>query len=107
MKKFLFTTALCMASLLSYSQSKEAKKEIRKYYTEKQIKFIQNRLNENITDCDELLHLRDSLIDDFFENEQHALIYKLFFLSPIEKDLCTRGDILGYYNNINHYISGK
>ncbi|MGP2571596.1 hypothetical protein ACT4R9_11695 [Ornithobacterium rhinotracheale] len=92
---------------MTYAQSKEAKKEIRKYYTEKQIKYIESRLNINVSDCYQLLYLRNSLNVDLFKSREQMLAYDLFFLSPMQKELCTKGEILGFWNNITHLVEGE
>ncbi|MCK0205901.1 hypothetical protein [Ornithobacterium rhinotracheale] len=107
MKKILLSFGLCLAVTAGYAQSKEAKKEIRKYYTEKQIKYIQNRLKLYVNDCDDFIKLSNTLSDDFFDDDKKALYYYEYFLEPIEKELCTKGDILGFWNNINHLVEGE
>ncbi|MGV4495425.1 hypothetical protein ACQ1PW_11540, partial [Ornithobacterium rhinotracheale] len=44
MKKILLSFGLCLAVTAGFGQSKEAYKEIRKYYTEKHIKYIEIEL---------------------------------------------------------------
>ncbi|MGQ3538532.1 hypothetical protein ACT72V_03790 [Ornithobacterium rhinotracheale] len=107
MKKILFTAVLCVSSLITYAQSKEAKKEIRKYYTEKQIKYIKNRLNENISDCKSLIYITNSLSSNDFNNSRHELAYYEYFLLPLETNYCTKGEYSAFYNNINHLIQGE
>ncbi|WP_406649652.1 hypothetical protein RAO12_05835 [Ornithobacterium rhinotracheale] len=94
MKKILLSFGLCLAVTAGYAQSKEAKKEIRKYYTEKQIKYIQNRLNENISDCKSLIYITNSLSSNYFSNSKHELAYYEYFLLPLETNYCTKVNIL-------------
>ncbi|MGP2571580.1 hypothetical protein ACT4R9_11615 [Ornithobacterium rhinotracheale] len=107
MKKILLSFGLCLAVTAGYAQSKDAKKEIRKYYTEKQIKYIEKRLRLYISDCDDFINLNNTLSDDFFDDDKKSLAYYEYFLKPIEEELCTKGDILGFWNNINHLVEGE
>ncbi|MGV4532266.1 hypothetical protein ACQ1RA_08700 [Ornithobacterium rhinotracheale] len=107
MKKILFTAVLCVSSLITYAQSKEAKKEIRKYYTEKQIKYIEKELKEYISNCDDILNLSNSLDEKLFKNKGHLIAYFDFFINPLYDDFCTKGEVYGYGLKISRLINGE
>ncbi|AFL96647.1 hypothetical protein [Ornithobacterium rhinotracheale] len=107
MKKILLSFGLCLAVTAGYAQSKEAKKEIRKYYTEKQIKYIEKELKEYISNCDDILNLSNSLDEKLFKNKGHLIAYFDFFINPLYDDFCTKGEVYGYGLKISRLINGE
>ncbi|MGP6534435.1 hypothetical protein ACT4R9_11675, partial [Ornithobacterium rhinotracheale] len=91
-----FTAVLCVSSLITYAQSKEAKKEIRKYYTEKQIKYIEKEL-KNLLGNDDYTGNRFQIFDDFYckyefpKGEKQAIAYFEYFLMPYSEKSPHRG----------------
>ncbi|QAR30836.1 hypothetical protein EQP59_05555 [Ornithobacterium rhinotracheale] len=91
MKKILLSFGLCLAITAGYAQSKEAKKEIRKYYTEKQIKYIEKEL-KNLLGNDDYTGDRFQLFDDFYYNyefpkgEKQKRAYFEYFLMPYSEE---------------------
>ncbi|QAR30596.1 hypothetical protein EQP59_04140 [Ornithobacterium rhinotracheale] len=107
MKKMVLSVALACGVCVGYGQSKEAKREIRKYYTEKQIKYIKKELKEYISDCDDILHLSNSLDEKLFKNKGHLIAYFDFFINPLYDDFCTKGEVYGYGLKISRLINGE
>ncbi|MGP2571575.1 hypothetical protein ACT4R9_02415 [Ornithobacterium rhinotracheale] len=96
MKKILLSFGLCLAVTAGYAQSKEAKKEIRKYYTEKQIKYIEKELKNFIDNKEDsqyhtyiFLNYIESLPigEDsiYFNSEDEKRAYINYFLPNIER----------------------
>ncbi|MGV4422064.1 hypothetical protein [Ornithobacterium rhinotracheale] len=87
MKKILLSFGLCLAVTAGFGQSKEAYKEIRKYYTEKQIKYIEKELKTLLGNDD---YTRDRVIY-FWQNyedysypkgEKQKKAYYNYFIYP-------------------------
>ncbi|QAR30440.1 hypothetical protein EQP59_09630 [Ornithobacterium rhinotracheale] len=93
MKKILLSFGLCLAVTAGYAQSKEAKKEIRKYYTEKQINEIKNDLKEFLKGDNACLNGDDYDVNRYllldytinFDDKQKEKAFREYFLEPYEK----------------------
>ncbi|MGP6603989.1 hypothetical protein ACTZMH_11410, partial [Ornithobacterium rhinotracheale] len=82
-----FTAVLCVSSLITYAQSKEAKKEIRKYYTEKQIKYIEKELKSFFGDDgytrDRVIYFWQNYEDySYPKGEKQKKAYYNYFIYP-------------------------
>ncbi|MGV4488586.1 hypothetical protein ACQ1QI_11390 [Ornithobacterium rhinotracheale] len=106
MKKILFTAVLCVSSLITYAQSKEAYKEIRKYYTEKQIKYIKQSINDFLTSEGACLDVAPFDVDRYmllsnglnFDDKKKELAFINYFLEPYEQKYTITADrkMFGY-----------
>ncbi|AIP98531.1 hypothetical protein [Ornithobacterium rhinotracheale] len=96
MKKILLSFGLCLAVTAGFGQSKEAYKEIRKYYTEKQIKYIEKEL-KTLLGNDDYTGNRFQIFDDFYckyefpKGEKQAIAYFEYFLMPYSEKSPHRG----------------
>ncbi|MGV4464164.1 hypothetical protein ACQ1PR_11360 [Ornithobacterium rhinotracheale] len=106
MKKILLSFGLCLAVTAGFGQSKEAKKEIRKYYTEKQIKYIKQSINDFLTSEGACLDVAPFDVDRYmllsnglnFDDKKKELAFINYFLEPYEQKYTITADrkMFGY-----------
>ncbi|MGP2571585.1 hypothetical protein ACT4R9_11655 [Ornithobacterium rhinotracheale] len=106
MKKILLSFGLCLAVTAGFAQSKEAYKEIRKYYTEREIKSIKEDIKDFLQGQGACLNGDDFdvhkyLLLDYsinFDDDKKEKAFKEYFLYPYEQKYTITADrkMFGY-----------